>query len=99
MNDKGREIPLRWKLSKVEDLQPQGITKITFTQEMASMHVDCAKFGIAEWCRCEDHTSTKSEVCKYCRIKEPCYIDAGLEIPEEEYPCGKIIKKYVTNKN
>ncbi len=91
MNDDGRAIPLRWKVSKIEDLQPQGLTKVTFTQEMTSLHTDCAKFGIADWCKCEDHTTTKSEVCKYCREKEPCYIDAGLEMPEIEYPHGRIL--------
>lgn len=90
MNDEGREIPIRWKVSKIEDLQPKGVTKATFTQEQTSLSVDCGKFGIAEWCKCEDHTTTKNEVCKYCRLEEPHYIDAGLEMPQVEYPCGRI---------
>lgn len=90
MNDKGRKIPLRWKVSKCEDLQPQGLTKITFTQEQTSLHVDCGKFGIAEWCKCADHTTAKNEACKCCCVKEPHYIDAGLELPIPENPCGRI---------
>lgn len=91
INDKGREIPIAWMVSKVEDVQPVGITKLTFTQQLAVLHEDCGKYGIANWCECTDHTTPKSDVCKTCLYKEPIYIDAGIELPKPELPRGKIV--------
>lgn len=90
INDSGRAIPIVWKCSKVEDVQPVGLTKLTFAQEVANLHEDCSKYGIAGWCPCTDHMTEKPEVCKLCTIEEPAYIDAGLEIPGAFYPAGKI---------
>lgn len=90
MNDSGRKIPLIWKTSKVEDIQPIGITKLTFTQEEAVLDKDCGKYGIAGWCPNRDHSATKYDTCKTCPFSEPEYIDAGLEMPIIESPCGKI---------
>lgn len=90
INDKGREIPIAWMVSKVEDVQPVGITKLTFAQQLAILHEDCGKYGIANWCKCTDHTAPKSEVCKVCTFEEPKYIDAAIELPKPELPRGKI---------
>ena len=90
INDASRTVPIAWKCSKIEDVQPIGLTRLTFTQEVANFHEDCSKHGIANWCTCTDHSTTKLEVCKYCRVKEPEYIDAGYEMPAEEFPSGKI---------
>lgn len=89
--DSGRKIPLAWELSKVLDTIPVGITRLTFKQVQATMQQDCGKYGLANWCKNREHDITKNEVCKYCSIKEPCYIDAGLEMPEIEYPHGRIL--------
>ena len=74
MNDTGREIPLAWQVSKVEDTAPTGITKLTFAQIQADIHEDCGKYGIANWCKLcgADHN------CDACQLPEPDYIDAGL---------------------
>lgn len=89
--DSGRNVPLAWELSKVLDTIPVGITRLTFKQVQASMQEDCGKYGLANWCTNRELNATKSEVCKYCREKEPHYIDAGLEMPEVEYPHGRIL--------
>lgn len=91
INDSGREIPIAWRVSKVEDVQPVGITKLTFTQQPATLEEDCGKYGIANWCKNPDNTVTKPEACRMCTLKEPKYIDAGIEIPKPELPRGKII--------
>lgn len=87
MNDIGREIPLAWQVSKVEDTAPVGLTKITFAQTQADMHDDCGKYGIANWCKLcgGDHN------CVTCQIPEPKYIDASLSYDEEIviYPVSK----------
>lgn len=91
INDVGREIPIAWRVSKVEDVQPVGITKITFTQQPATLESDCGKYGIADWCKYPDNNVTKPEACRMCTIEEPKYIDAGIDIPKLELPRGKII--------
>lgn len=88
--DSGRKIPLAWELSKVLDTIPVGITRLTFKQVQATMQEDCGKYGLANWCTNKEHDITKNEICQYCRLKEPHYIDAGLEMPEEESPTGRI---------
>ena len=91
INDIGREIPLAWRVSKVEDVQPRGITKLTFAQQLAVLQEDCGKYGIANWCTVADRVLPKPEACMSCPLKEPEYIDAGIEMPKPELPRGKII--------
>lgn len=91
INDSGRAIPITWKCSKIEDIQPIGLTRLTFAQEAANLHEDCSKFGLAGWCPCADHTMEKPKVCKMCSLEEPIYIDAGLEMPSELTSIGRII--------
>lgn len=91
INDTGREIPLAWRVSKVEDVQPIGITRLTFAQQLTTLQEDCGKYGIANWCTEADRALPKPEACKTCPLKEPEYIDAGIEIPKPELPRGKII--------
>ncbi len=89
--DDGRNVPIVWELSKVLDTIPIGITRLTFKQVMADMQRDCGKYGLASWCPNKENIDTKLDVCKTCPIKEPEYIDAGLEMPLPELPRGKII--------
>jgi hypothetical protein len=91
INDTGREIPLAWRVSKVEDVQPIGITRLTFAQQLATLQEDCGKYGIAGWCTVADRVLPKPEACRTCPLKEPEYIDAGIEMPKPELPRGKII--------
>ena len=90
INDPGRTMPITWKCSKVEDVQPIGLTRLTFTQEAANLHEDCSKYGLAGWCPCIDHGIEKPEACKICMLEEPTYIDAGLEMPTES-TSGRIV--------
>lgn len=90
INDAGRETPIAWRVSKIEDVQPIGITKLTFTQEVANVPEDCAKYGIANFCPHTEHNGQKSEMCRYCNYAEPIYIDAGLQMPIATFPTGKI---------
>lgn len=91
INDAGREVPLAWRVSKVEDVQPIGITKLTFAQQLATLQEDCGKYGLANWCTVADRVLPKPEACMTCPLKEPKYIDAGIEMPKPELPRGKII--------
>lgn len=84
INDTGRQIPLAWELSKVLDTIPVGITRLTFKQVQADLHMDCAKYGIANLCPYQGE-------CSLCKLAEPKYIDAGLDTPVEEKYLGKII--------
>lgn len=90
MNEPGRPIPIAWRVSKYEPLQPLGVTKLTFTQEQASLPEDCGQFGIANFCPNKDHNGIKSELCAHCTLKEPIYIDAGVEMPSIESFKGRI---------
>lgn len=90
MNDDGRAIPIAWRVSKIQDIQPRGVTKITVEQEVASIPEDCGKFGIANLCPHKEHSGNKTELCKYCTMAEPIYIDAGLQMPIEESRKGRI---------
>lgn len=91
INDEGRVVPIAWRVSKVEDTSPVGITKLTFTQEVAILHSDCGKYGLADYCKCEDHTKPKPEICANCPYEPPVYIDAGLTNPVEPEIHGEII--------
>lgn len=91
INDSGRSVPIAWHVSKIMDTIPVGLTRLTFAQVQADLHDDCGKFGLAGWCVCEDHTSPKSDICVMCKIAEPTYIDAGIEMPEKDIIHGKIV--------
>lgn len=91
INDSGRTIPIVWKCSKVEDVQPIGLTRLTLAQEVANLHEDCGKYALAGWCPCVDHSIEKSDACKMCMLEEPEYIDAALEMPIEESVIGRIV--------
>lgn len=91
INDVGRVVPIAWRVSKIEDTSPVGITKLTFTQEVAVLHSDCGKYGLADYCKCEDHTKPKPEICANCPYEEPTYIDAGLTAPSQPEVHGEII--------
>ena len=82
INDEGRRTPIAWELSKVLDTIPLGITRLTFKQVQADGDTDCCKYGIANFCNGCD--------CINCTIAEPSYIDAGLQLPEEEKHTGRI---------
>ncbi|MBQ0090696.1 MAG: hypothetical protein KBT27_15325 [Prevotellaceae bacterium] len=90
INDEGRAIPIAWHVSKVMDTIPVGLTRLTFAQVQADLHSDCSKHTLANWCKCTDHSTPKTEVCKMCVQPEPQYIDAGLEMPKAQTLCGKI---------
>ena len=97
MNEPGRPIPIAWRVSKYEPLQPLGVTKLTFTQELASLPEDCGQYGIANFCPHKEHSGLKSELCTHCSLKEPIYIDAGIEMPTEKPVKGRI--RYTGNAN
>lgn len=83
INDAGRRIPIVWELSKVLDTIPVGITRLTFKQVQADLHADCSKYGLANFCPYQGE-------CDTCKLAEPTYIDAGLDIKTEEIRLGKI---------
>lgn len=89
MNEPGRPIPIAWRVSKYEPLQPLGVTKLTFTQEQASLPEDCGNFGIANFCPHKEG-GVKSDLCAHCTLDEPIYIDAGIEMPIAEITKGRI---------
>lgn len=91
INDPGRTIPIVWKCSKVEDVQPLGLTRLTLAQEVANLQEDCSKYALAGWCSCEDKSMERPEACKMCTLEEPICIDAALEMPEEEPFVGRIV--------
>lgn len=83
INDVGRRVPIVWELSKVLDTIPIGITRLTFKQVQADLHADCSKYGLANFCQYQGE-------CDTCKLVEPTYIDAGLDIKTEEIRLGKI---------
>lgn len=49
ISDPGRETPLVWSVSKVEDTQPIGLVKFKFTQETFDPTHDNAELGICNY--------------------------------------------------
>lgn len=90
INDEGRLTPIIFKVSKIMDTIPVGLTRLTFAQDVADLCEDCGKYGIANFCTCVNQ-GQKPDICKNCNILEPKYIDAGLEMPEEESIMGRIV--------
>lgn len=90
INDDGRTIPIAWRVSKIQDVQPRGITELTVSQEQAIIPGDCAKFGIADLCPYKEYKGSNFDMCAQCAVEEPIYIDAGLELPSLEIRKGRI---------
>lgn len=90
INDVGREIPLAWSVSKIDDTNPVGLVKLTFKQEVANLEVDCSKYGLAGWCKRHDPTNLKTKQCEACPVGRPSFVDAGLESMKQIIECGRI---------
>lgn len=91
MNDEGRTIPLAWLVTKVEDTSPVGLTKLTFAQQVADLEEDCAKFGIANYCKCNVLAVSKPVACTSCPLGKPTIIDAGISLTTPRKISGEVI--------